>query len=657
MFDLPDQKKDFNRATSNLKKKKKPTGPFYWGLTGPDEYYPKYGKLSPLTRDNMGDLGLIFGNGRSNHKTPILRRAPIEVLPGLTSFDEESLDFLREVSANANKELPVSLDEDLFSSTGVHANFDRLRCVAGFVQSPMAAKPVDNGELRRELGLSQGYTPRQFEIARFVWDLVWGHALPSAVNVAKYSQGGCRRYETDTQWKLDYARFKTEPKNYDRFLKAVELDDHLTLANDFEIVYMMYISKRYQVDAVGKVRLAGDLKYALSGGKLGKRTPTDGKVVINDRHVPDFAAQRVRVVDAGPFAINCDLQIAATAHMRALFKRFPKTFHVNTPEQIKEACDGWLVYCSDVSEYDMSMSKDAIDVVFETMLEYYPPGLVMSAERLMHAPYYFKPLEVGGTKSGFIHSPFDMDFSMNAGNRSGHAMTSLVAKVQKVIETLFIFDTIEPLTNDRIIATLRHETPMCMINNGDDEIALFRDEQRYRLFKPLRQDPSAGHYKVEAEVGQGFSGLLLVRPDPEERVYIPSPRLHTPVEKTWIPERSIGGVFREYWFIGMLERMRQLSLSDQGQALWDIHMSAYRRHIEPKIGPLATILTTAQRQANQSFHSLSPIDREVLESPDKLHYLYDEDDVSQFVRDKVTSKIPLEYCEGFLDRYYSGHYV
>lgn len=633
-----------------------------WGLTKPDQYHAIYRKLAPVEPARWAQT--VFADGVRNHLTPLVDRKSRTLLSGLRnleSFNPISLNFLDEFVTIANRKIKVDVDDELFSRTGVATDFSKLRCPAGWMQTPMSAKVVDNSGLRKELGLSAGYSPRQRAIALMVWDDIWKHCLPSAINVPELSDGGMRRFSKSRQWKLDYTLWKTQPDNYSRFLRLVESARTYELADEYECSWGMNIQKRMQLDGVEKVRLVNDWLFAMTSGAEGVRAPADKTVRITwdgvTRDYPTFSGMRLRVIDAGPWAINCDLQIVATSHMRAMFKRYGQTFHVNTKEQIIKAVDGKYVFCSDVSEYDQSMSKDAIAVVFESMRKYYPEGIARSAERLYEAPYYARPLELDGKQGRWVHNPHDWSFSMRAGNRSGHAFTSLVAKVNKVIESLFLIDRLYAVTKQNLKLFLTGAMPMGLVNNGDDEIIWAATRADLERFKVLRADLSAGHYVVKPEVGQGFSGLLLVRPDPTVPSYVPTPRVHTSIEKCYVPERSVGGRMRRFWAIGFYDRIDALHQSDVGREVWDIHNFCYRKHLEPEIGKLSQILDSAYKQHEIDLHALTSIDREVLADPDKLHYKYGDDDVSDGVLAMLTTKVPLKYCEAFLKSHFKGVFV
>jgi hypothetical protein len=626
--------------------------PAQWGRVKPEDYHSDFPPLVAMS-PNSGTKN-AFGNGAATHSVPLITRKSVTILPRMYSFHPKVLQTQRELSHELDKALPFDLDDDKFTRTGIHADFSKLRTVGGYFMNPMSFTTVDNAEYRKELGLSAGYSARQKAIAHEVWRMVWSTAKVSKVKVAKLSTGGGRRFTFDVQWKLAFTEWLLEPDNFEDMLNAVWKDDWLTLANRFETIYFTYIQKRGQVDSADKKRTVFDLEYALSGGLKGRAYDADKRVVIDGAEYPDFSAMRARVVHAGPWAINCFLQMCGTPVMRALFARFPKTFHVNTRDEILSVINGKHIVCSDVKEYDRSMSRDAISSVHDTMVEYFDERIVKASAKLFNAPYYAKPLDLDGKKGVWVGDITDPTSEVFAGNRSGHALTSLVAKVNKVIETLFVIDLIYPVLG-RTESFLKGNMPIGMVNNGDDEMIWAESKADLDRYLELRKDPLNGHYLVAPEDGQGFSGLLMKKLGDTE--YDPVPRIHTTYEKMLSPERSIGGKHRAYWAIGAMARIDNIMLSEAGRESWQIFLSVYRRNLEQEFGALLDLIKEGMQAVPLDMHGMSTIDKAVIEDPDKLHYMYDDEDVSSEVVAAVTSNIPIEVTEKFLRKYYRGNTI
>lgn len=622
-----------------------------WGKTDPSKYpgvYPVKTKLS-----SVNDLKGAFLNGRATHGNALITRNPIMVLPGIYSQDKDFLLFLRDTSKHLDETFSPDLDKEGFTKTGLYAAFDTLRCPAGYFQTPMSYTTVDNSAYREELGLTSGYNAREKAIATEFWRLILGEVTACPVNVAKKSTGGMRRFTKDVQWKLDFANFITQPSNFERMLNAVAEGDALTLANEFETIFATYIQKRGQVDRVGKKRMVMDLQYALSGGAEGRMFETDKKVFLHGEEWTDFSAVRARVVHAGPWTINCYLQMIASPTMQSMFHRFPLTFHVNTAEQLKSVIDGNHIFCSDVTEYDRSMSKDAIRLVHDVMEEFWDKRLVKASWKLFTSPYYSKPLGLESGEGTWVRNPLKWE-EVFAGNRSGHALTSLIAKGNKVVESLFIIDKMYPVLG-RVKAFLEHYGPVKLINNGDDEVVVIPREDDMRRFKTLRGDLKLGHYVVEAEPGQGYSGMLIHKTD-RPLVYDPKPKLHTSLLKTFVPEKGINDPMRaDYWPIGASVRIDNLTQTDLGREIWAITLHHYRRMLEPRHGDIRAIIAKAHADMRLIVDGRSQADREVLDDEDKIHYRWLPSEVSPDVLELKTTKIPQPRVETILNTYFAGH--
>lgn len=630
-----------------------------WGKVRPADYKRVYGNLPVVTSENRSGL---FANGSASHHVPLLRKKSEEMLDGIRTFDPRFLVFLRALTDELNEAFTPAVDDELFSTNGIHAPFDKLKCVSGYPQTPMSYTLVDNSEYRRSLGLSEGYTDRQRSIASEIWKLVWARCRVSAINVPKLSTSGCRHFSTDVQYKLAFAEYVLEPANCEKMLDLVIKGDLIALANDWEMVFMTYYQKRGQVDSVGKDRVVFPLDYALSSGKKGQTIIADKRVVIDGRLWEDFSAMRMRVIHAGPWAVNCVLQIVSTCTMQALFHDYPGTFHVNTDPEIKASVEGRHIMVTDVTEFDRSMSRDSMEVAFATMADYWDERVVSMARRLCFAAYYAKPLDTAEnlTSQGidrprgvWVGHPMEDADQVFAGNRSGHAMTALIAKVNKVIDTAIIVDRIYPLPG-RCGSFLKGELMMGVVNNGDDEIAWAKSESDMVKFRALRVDREAGHYKVDPELGAGFSGRLLVRNGPTS--YTPSPNLHTPFLKLWANERSIGGFHRRFYPIGITTRIEDLMKTEQGRLAWEIHSRVYRDKLAPYYGDFVSILmkATSRLDLRIEFDSMSWADRAVLEDKDKIWYKVKPEDVSKEVLEAVYAKIPPNVSERFITSYYKG---
>lgn len=586
--------------------------------------------------------------GYDYFRSPLPKRAPMEVFPKMFSWDEKFLLGLRELTRQLNDHpgLQPKLDDNLMvGENGIHTTFDRCRTVAGYSMSPLSWIPVDNSELCKTLEIPDDFrNDRHRQIFDEMFTLVFSNWKPSSIKVPKLSTLGFpMMWNYDASYKREAALFLFD--NIEIVLQLVDADNYAALASDYGMVWCFNTNRRGQVDNPGKVRKVFDLLYALSGGQKGKVIEADKRVRLPDgSEWPDFSATRERVVQGASWMLNCIIQVVSSGHMYAMFDMFPRTFHHTDPNDIaREAALAGDATFSDVADYDRSMRTFLLERMFDRMRDYWDDRVVKIAELLYFAGYYSRPVsadKTAGREHGFVGDPMRPDLRpVKAGNRSGHAMTSLVAKMMKVFDSLCVIDDLTKDVVGNVSRYLRHEMGVKLVNNGDDEGAI-GSKAMIASYRSIRYDGKHGYFSISPEEGQAFSGSLIIWRGEGTAL----PRLHTTFEKMYCPERSIGKKFRPRWPIGFLTRLEAFQNHPSGHIAEEIHRKIWKDYWEPYYGSLSEILVAAMERLDVQFDGLTAIEKEVLDDPEKLYYKYSDSDVSEAVLDKAVSRIkPSEF--------------
>ena len=613
----------------------------------------KYPPLKPMKPGS--DRGM-FGDGVASHNSPLVTRAAKEVLPGIRSTDPAFLKFLRSLADGLDAACPVDLDREKFTRTGIHQAFSSLKTVAGWMMNPMSYVAVDNADYIKHLGLRAELSAIEKQVGEELWDIIWEEYVPSKIKVAKMSQSGPRRNTHDHEWKKAFGEYVLQQDVLEEILQLHEAKDYIGLANKFEMLWIMYSQKRDQPDTAGKNREVMDLEYARSGGVGGHIKNADKTVVIDGVSYPDFSCTRARFIHAGPWAINVILSMISTGTMQSMFLRFPDVFHVNTAEQVKTLVDGHYIYAGDVKEYDRSMKSESIRIAHERCKKVWDHRLVDMSEHLYFSSYYAKPLSLDGLDGGsvIIGDYTSFEPQVECGNRSGHAWTSLIAKVNKVWETLYVFHLcgIKVLGNVRNILLGRSD--LKLINNGDDEVIYTKSKATMKRFEEVRSDVTKGGYVVAREDGQVYSGMVIRLVDEVNLVYEPCPRLATGFAKIYVPERSIGGLMRPFWYIGVAQRVNERDAHPMAEKAWEVHDKLYHDMLAPTYGGMYEMLTHHMRQGAKINALLSEADKEVLDDPSKLYYKYAEGDIHPEVVKLSTIHVAIESAAKSIKTYYTG---
>lgn len=610
-------------------------------------------------------LTKLFVGGGHNHAMPLVRHQAKVILatgqgiPLVTSYDPSFLRFMDDLRKECGNRYIPDVDEDGFSRNGVHATPDNFATVAGHMSDPMSWVTTDNTLYRESLGLRAGYSPEERQIAHELLDIVFEEFDLSDVNLPTVSTGGMRRFSYDAGWKADIAAMLMDPHNFDRILYLIEKCEWVKLIDEYEIVFAFYMQTRLQADRIDKIRQVMDLEYALTGGRGGRLINADKRVIIDTVHYPTKTGTRNRNVQAGPWAVNCLGQIISTGHMRSLFRRFPKTFHVNTSKEIEEYANGKYVVASDITEYDRSMSADAVHTFFDRMARQWDPRFVEMGRRLMFAPYYSRPLTLDGSEGQWVGDPRDpVLFAISAGNRSGHWATSLMAKCNKVIDFLIRCHHLGHKVIGNVRRYLEHREVLSCVNNGDDELAGSTNADALARYRATFEDNKRyGHYKGSPEVGCVLSGKMLLKTE-QDLVYKAVSRLYNSAEKKLVPERDAGSFHRKFWPIGWLDSINSVDAEDanpNAADMWRLITDLYRIHLLPEVGAdLGKVLADASEALPLQYGALNAADRATLEDPEKLHYRYFPEDLTPEVYNQLASKLPRASFRHIPANYYNG---
>lgn len=627
-----------------------------WRAVPPSKFVSRYGGFR-VCKDEKG-LTDYFANGVGNHKTPLVRDKALR--PMFMREWSDSLDYInfQRISSDLfNNSFTPDLDDELFTENGIHRHFDSFRTVAGYPQFPMSWTPIDNAGFRRELGLPDKMTPRQVAIFKETFRLIFKEATVTHVNVAKGSTSGIPIFTTDPQWKLAYSRWIMEPARFDSLFSMLGKNDWVGLRNDYAFCVAAYYNKRLQVDDPGKTRKVFDLLYARSGGIEGHILNANKKVILNGVEIEDFGRMRARVIQGFPFQVTCVLQPIFASHLKSIFERYPKTFHVNTDEDILRIITGREIYCSDVSEYDRTISHEQVSLFHEIMGEFWDERFVSLSEKVSYAPYYARPLTPDGKEGAWVGDIRNPDSKVFAGNRSGDPKTSLMAKAIMTAEMLCVLDKIRPVLG-RVEAVLLGGEEFGIINNGDDTIAWFDDSRDYELYSKLRPNLNEGMFVVEREVGNGYSGRLILRKKNRRREYSLQMRYNNAVESIICPEIGFDSKLKAFPAIGQMVKINNLMSTDIGREMIYLLSKAFSDSgLEAKHG---TFMEVARRglayDENRLLNSLSQEEKTLIVNPDAIHYMgLDENMIRGEVMDQVFAKIPDFQVEFYFNSYYSGH--
>lgn len=594
------------------------------------------------------DFPWIFSDGPI-HQSPLVTRKPITILPGfgegdrgVQSFDKAYLRFLDKLTDALNGDASVGVDKDGFQLPGhTHTDFSSFRTVAGYSMTPMSLAPRNNAEFVRSMGL-----PSDFKNARhraifdkFI-DSVFGQWKVTSIKTAKLSTAGAPVWTPSARMKREHALFLLA--NNEKCRSLFRAKDLRGLAAYAKVVFLLNAGRRDQMDSIGKTRWVFPLDYARTSGKKGEPIKADKRVVIDGVSYGAFSAVRARLFAGAPYSANLMPQIIATGTLHAMFVQYAPTFHCTDAQALIAAIKlGEDMRVADASEYDRSMATFLLKRLFDRARAFWDADVIDWCEHLAFCAYFSRPVgladpgrpgfDVHGNvnRSVLMGNPFSPKDQVYRGNPSGHAWTSLIAKVMMVFDFLA---TVDDLTHDvleEMDAYLNHRKMIRTANNGDD--AMFIGEHRLlNQYVSYRFNPehNPGYFVLAPELGNVWSGYVCERRP--EGGFIAYHRPQSTLGKIICPERSAGSNFRKRPTIGIIDRINNGD-HPYHHRLIEIFFRTWRDEAADTYGGFMDIVNRHHERLNMDAERLTAIDIAVLEKPELLHYRYTEEDVSPSV--------------------------
>lgn len=604
-------------------------------------------KTITYTRDQLGFPKSIkrrndlFGDGSKKHLRPLNVRHAVSVVKGAYSFDRDYLgSFLPQLRDELSSRVAAGNgtdSEEFCNESGWAREPTSILGAAGYPMSPMSLLPYDNAKARSDLGLPRTWrSERDQLIVREFFELMFSTWVATSIKAPSGSTAGFPTFEYRTTWKK--AAALNILTNHEDVLNSFAKRDVFGLIQNYGCVFCMNGGVRLQVDQdVNKKRIAYSLEYSM--GRSDVVTYADKRVSIQYDGVrvdyPEISAMRARFINGASFTTNVLPQVVASGTMKAMFINFPMTFHHTDIHEVTYDLNTRADACmTDVSDYDRTIGTFILDELYRAMAKFWDHEVVGWFKQLMNAPYYTRPVEHDGTQGIWVGDPFQLRPQVVAGNRSGHGGTSLVSKLVKVAETLTVIDQISHDVLGNVARYLAWEMPIAMKNNGDDE-ALCGPRSAIVAYRKMRAARTAsgevkyGYLSVSLEVGQVFSGYYFTRTS--DGKLKPLRRAIALLEKTLLPEVGIDSSRRKFEIIGRIERMLNgRDMPTHGETIRILNQ-VWDRTIGKRVGRWQYLIEEAQRNMPVIADAYTRIDLEVLENPDKLHYLYDESEVSPHV--------------------------
>lgn len=597
-------------------------------------------------------------NGRKKMSQPYPSRFA-EALPGLYSGDPRFQAFLRDASEQLDEQINTNPIDRFAGPSGVSASFSRMRTACGVMGRPAGHVLYDNQIKRHnELKLTRDVPDaKELALLHELLDVMMSDIEPGPLKVAAKSSAGMPNFSYDKDEKIAAGIETLSEKNLDSILSHVRRKDGLGLLEKHNIVIAYAQNYRASPDPFGKVRYAPDFDYATSGGRKGKMVEIDKRVFDGNVLVDSIQGNRPRLVMGMNNPINLVVSTWRSGTARVYLKKYGYTWKHTSKEQICDDLNEYLftypqgqIIGVDVGQFDAS-----VPTWIRLELYNYCKGRYISEELgdLMIAAAFapvFQP-ETGDGMGAVMHGdPILFDQLPGPGLLSGFDMVSPEGKIFNVWQALCLighmmgFSYIQGNVKEFLLGKLS----IRMKNAGDDGLIMFPSRELSDKFFS-DQIMSKSFFKIEPEASLQFLGNVFSRQ--ESGKIVAYNNLVSFMTGTFCPERPWNSKLRNFWNIGVAEKMKVYANNPSFEASLDI----LDRCMARRLPHLTDFRTYVNRLIVSNSHNkpelLSDYDSQFIMNPDAIHYKLDEDLVSPHLLDEVYGSIPLDAYEHMLGKH------
>lgn len=605
-------------------------------------------KIDPS--NEIWKLLLSTDNAKARAKRPYPSRFG-SALPGLFSGDPRVHAMLRDAADILDSTIDHEPVNRFAPSSGVAASFSKIRTAVGVLGTPAGHVLYDNTIKReRELKLTK-QTPLDWELSLLheLLDAMFEYADYRDLKVASKSSQGLPKVTFDKSEKVRDAMHLLSERNFNEFLRATERRDGKRILNEFNVVYAYLQNYRASPDVWGKERKTPDLAYAMSGGQEGELVIVDKTVIgLDGIPVDGVQANRPRLVMGMNNPINIAISAWRAGTSNYYLNEYKFTWKHTGKEQIAEKLNAFLtefpegdIVGVDVGQFDASVMTWLREEIYN-----YSRGRFISdqyANMVLQAA--FAPVlqpETGDGLGAVLHgNPLAMERLPAPGLLSGFDMVSPEGKICNVWQSLCLVGHV--MGKEYIIGRVRNflkgQLDIRILNAGDDGLMMFPNKEistKYFSDSVMKES----FFKIEPEAALQFLGFVFTKDGSKVVGYNNVISFATGV---LCPERPWDSKLREYWNIGLSEKMKVYQNNPSFEAVLDgldiafkkrlPHLFNFRQYIDRLIIDNRHNMPTMLSEADQMF----------VMDPNVVHFKLDIDSVSNHLTEEYFENIPREH--------------
>jgi len=577
------------------------------------------------------------------------RSTPMNIFPGepgtqtfIKNNDTRVANMKVELAEKCTAECPIMRDKFGYSgANGVIDNFHSCKTDNMPWRTLISPLP-DNARQRADLKLASTWrTNAHKQIFYKLAQLMTQTWIPGNVKVAKYSSSGPPLYTNRANEKIAYV--KPMFKDLEWILSRASKRDVLALWEKHRLVIAYRVGERLQADKWNlenglwrpKERIVPDFMYALSDGKKGRSGRADNACEWD----PRLVRSRTRNFYGMASPPNLLLAIFFQGINNGLFKNYPVTFKSHGAPDIEEKINRWDYHVAiDVSNHDFLVPRFMMEPLFEVLRKRFDERVVDLIELVWQAPAFvpWPNLNEPPRPYWLGHPLVESTFKNWFGLPSGIFLVSFVGKFG-CMGAYFckLYDMgIDVLScMERI---LRWEHPdVSFLDMGDDAVGCFSTRS---LADRFTAELAKVDYYVTGVEPAGFTGFTFAKDKPTDKHVHVYPSAISYIVKPLARERNINTRLHPFWAHGFESREAVYRPMPKYSTLNELYHKSFRDHF----GYSFETALHATDNYQEKLPSLTLKDRLAIENPERVHFLFEEGELSPEIEALFSTKLKEE---------------
>jgi len=562
----------------------------------------------------------------------------------MRELDPKYESMVNDIWYALEKEFPAEEDTYTVKKSLIAHDFSGLSTIMGKHWSHPGLFPINNKHLARPKRM----TDKERRTLQIICEEFFSGYTSAAASIKRDSSNGIVFHTPDLF--LKKKAISNFFENVDDIRDAASVSDMSGLA-DLGVLNWFMLGSRLQPDSC-EFEFRGKVPHI----KHKKRTVNYGnKVVVPDRTVPGYEdsrqSSRLRIIFGGSATLNLPFAILATPIIKYALTGnhiLSEMIHHTTDWEDKIKDFDHFVGM-DFSQFDMTISNDIIQVIFEEFDKALPERFAFSRLLIPNAPV-LAPFPVVASREEqskiepsllanrhpMSYDPTDGNYSL--GNQSGQFLVATVAKIAALFQTCLILQKIGLVKDVR--KDFFSKDQFFVLNSGDDTLVAFKDKKHADHFEDIISSPREDNdlfFNISVEKPIVFLGRILAEVD-GKLMFLP--------DLTSYPVRFLRR--EDHWFkktfprFGYFERKSYYALHPSFERMDALMNSYVKKHYGRTLDCIVGGAEDMDTQLTANYHNLVFMETD----GDSIYYKQDPSDVDPEVLAEKFLTYPKELVDG-----------